>query len=75
MKLADWIAREKLSRADVAKRLAVSPPYVTMLCGDEPNWPGRDLMVRIRSLTGDEVTESDFMPSKDAADERAGVAA
>lgn len=64
MTLAEWIEREGVQRSVVAEALGVSPSYVTNLCSGQPNWPGRELMVRIRDLTKGAVTADDFMPSK-----------
>lgn len=62
MTLAEWIDRSEMSRTSVAEALGVSPAYVTNLCSPQANWPGRDLMVRIRELTKGEVTANDFLP-------------
>lgn len=62
MKLADWIEREGIKRKDVAEALSVSPSYVTMLCSETPNWPGRDLIGRINELTSGAVSANDFLP-------------
>jgi transcriptional regulator with XRE-family HTH domain len=72
MTLAEWIELRGMARSAVAEALGVSPAYVTNLCSPQANWPGRDLMVRIRDMTGGDVTANDFLPP--VSDETADVA-
>lgn len=67
MKLAAWIDANDKTRKEVADFLKVSPPYVTNLCSETPNWPSRDVMARLVELTRGEVTATDFLPVQEDA--------
>lgn len=60
MRLADWIEREGLARAEVARKLGLSAGYVTDLCADRC-WPGKETALKIVHLTGGDVSADDFL--------------
>jgi transcriptional regulator with XRE-family HTH domain len=60
MKLAAYLEKKKMARAEFARRLAVPPSYVTMLCYDR-FWPGRKTMLRILEETEGKVTPNDLL--------------
>ena len=60
MKLSDWLDESDLTRAAFAKRIGVSPSYITLLCSDEPAWPGRPTIEVIHFTTRGKVTALDF---------------
>lgn len=61
-RLAKWLAATNTKKTDFAKAIGVVPSYVTLLCSDKPAWPGRDIAIRIREVTGGAVTPDAFMP-------------
>jgi hypothetical protein len=61
-RLNDWLEKTGTKRADFAKAIGVVPSYITLLCSDEPAWPGRDIATKIRDVTGGAVTADDFLP-------------
>ncbi len=63
MRLAEWIKASGITRTKVAEAIGVSPSYVTNLCSDEPNWPGRDIILKLDTLTDGAVTANDFLPT------------
>jgi hypothetical protein len=60
MLLRDWLRRERVKRIDFAKRVRISPSYLTDLCSGVA-WPGRDVAERVMRETGGEVTPLDFL--------------
>ena len=62
-KLDLWLSTRKIKRSAFAKAIGVSPPYVTLLCSDQPTWPGRDVATRIAEYTGGDITPNDFLAS------------
>lgn len=66
MKLIDWLAETGMGRSAFAKQIGVRPSYVTLLCSDEPSWPGREIATRIRDATNGAVTANDFLPPPSA---------
>jgi 3,4-dihydroxy 2-butanone 4-phosphate synthase/GTP cyclohydrolase II len=60
MLLRDWLRRERVKRIDFAKRVGISPSYLTDLCSGVA-WPGRDVADRVMQETGGEVTPVDFL--------------
>lgn len=71
MKLAKWLKEHHVKRSVFAEQIGVAPSYVTLLCSDEPGWPGRDVASRIREITNGAVTADDFLPPKPARSRRA----
>ncbi|MBV8473148.1 MAG: 3,4-dihydroxy-2-butanone-4-phosphate synthase [Hyphomicrobiales bacterium] len=61
MKLADWLMREGVKRADFARRIGVSPGAVTQICRDEGAWLSRETAHRILAETRGAVTPNDFL--------------
>lgn len=60
MQLSDWLAREKISKSEFARRLNVSPGAITGWC-DGSFWITKDNARRIFEETGGAVTPTDFM--------------
>ncbi len=61
MKLADWLKRNSVSRAEFARRIGVSPGAVTLICRDDGAWLSRETAERIVAETGGAVTPNDFL--------------
>ena len=61
MKLADWLARRGVKRAEFARRIGVSPGAVTLICRDEGAWLSRETAERIVVETQGAVTPNDFL--------------
>lgn len=61
MKLADWLAREKMTRVEFARRIGVTPGAVTQLCRDEGAWLSRETARLILEVTRGAVTPNDFI--------------
>ena len=60
MKLTDFLASEKMTRADFADRMGVHPVTVSKWCSGAMR-PGWSAMERIQALTAGRVTAQDFM--------------
>ncbi|HXZ18288.1 MAG TPA: 3,4-dihydroxy-2-butanone-4-phosphate synthase [Roseiarcus sp.] len=67
MKLADWLTRHRVSRAEFARRIGVSPGAVTLICRDEGAWLSRETAERIVAATRGAVTPNDFLLDQLAA--------
>ena len=63
MRLADWLRRNRVSRAEFARRLGVTPGAVTQICREEGAWLSRETAERIVAETGGAVTPNDFLSS------------
>ena len=61
MKLADWLMRSGVSRADFARRIGVSPGAVTQFCRGDGAWVSRGTAQRIMVETRGAVTPNDFL--------------
>ena len=61
MKLADWLTRAGVTRADFARRIGVSPGAVTQICRPEAAWVSRETAQRIVVETQGAVTPNDFL--------------
>ncbi|MDD3446158.1 MAG: 3,4-dihydroxy-2-butanone-4-phosphate synthase [Zavarzinia sp.] len=61
MKLTEWLAREGLTRMELARRLGVSPAAVTQLCNNEAPWLSRETAAELLRVTAGAVTPNDFM--------------
>ena len=61
MKLAEWLARNGVKRADFARRIGVSPGAVTQVCRDDGAWLSRETAQRIVAETRGAVTPNDFL--------------
>jgi 3,4-dihydroxy 2-butanone 4-phosphate synthase/GTP cyclohydrolase II len=61
MKLADWIASNRITRAAFAKRIGVSPGAVTQICNQRDAWVSRETAELIYRETGGAVTPNDFL--------------
>jgi 3,4-dihydroxy 2-butanone 4-phosphate synthase/GTP cyclohydrolase II len=61
-KLAQWLNADPkpMTKTAFAKRLEVTPGYVSQLCSDNPPWPGRDIVRKITSITKGAVTATDL---------------
>jgi hypothetical protein len=63
-RLNEWLANSGMKKIDFAKAIGVVPSYVTLLCSNEPVWPGRDVAAKIKEVTGGAVTADDFLPAE-----------
>jgi 3,4-dihydroxy 2-butanone 4-phosphate synthase/GTP cyclohydrolase II len=61
MKLAQWLAQNRVKRVDFARRLGVSPGAVTLICRTEGAWISRETAERIVAETRGAVTPNDFL--------------
>lgn len=61
MKLTDWLAREGLTRMELARRMGVSPAAVTQLCNNRAPWLSRDTAEMLLRVTDGAVTPNDFI--------------
>ena len=61
MKLGAWLARQRVSRADFARRIGVSPGAVTLICREGQAWVSRQTAERIVAETRGAVTPNDFL--------------
>jgi transcriptional regulator with XRE-family HTH domain len=60
MKLARWIEKQKITRAEFARRLGTFPSYISQATA--PGfWPGRKMMQKIYQLTDKKVGPMDFL--------------
>lgn len=61
-KLRDWFSRDPkpMSKVAFAKAIGTSAPYVSLLTGDNPPWPGREIARRIGEVTGGAVRPDDL---------------
>ena len=69
MKLAEWLARNGMSRVAFARRIGVTPGAVTQLCNNDHAWMSRDTATMIARETRGAVTPNDFLPSPAARQE------
>lgn len=60
MRLSDWLARERMSKSEFARRIGVSAASVTELCQGQ-QWLSRNTAKAIELATGGEVTAADFV--------------
>ena len=61
MKLDDWLRRNRVTRAEFARRIGVSPGAVTQICREDGAWLSRETAERIVAETGGDVTPNDFL--------------
>src|SRR5208282_3435107 len=61
MKLAEWLTRSGVKRADFARRIGVSPGAVTQMCREDGAWASRETAQRIFVETRGAVTPNDFL--------------
>ncbi len=61
MKLAQWLARNRVKRIDFARRIGVSPGAVTLICREDRAWLSRETAERIVAETRGAVTPNDFL--------------
>jgi 3,4-dihydroxy 2-butanone 4-phosphate synthase/GTP cyclohydrolase II len=61
MKLAEWLARNNISRADFARRINVSAGAVTLICREDGAWLSRETAERVFAETRGAVTPNDFL--------------
>jgi 3,4-dihydroxy 2-butanone 4-phosphate synthase/GTP cyclohydrolase II len=61
MKLAEWLTRNGVKRADFARRIGVSPGAVTQICREDGGWVSRETAQRILAETHGAVTPNDFL--------------
>ncbi len=61
MKLAEWLTRNGVKRADFARRIGVSPGAVTQICREDGAWVSRETAQRILAETRGAVTPNDFL--------------
>jgi DNA-binding transcriptional regulator YdaS (Cro superfamily) len=66
MKLTDFLASEKMTRADFACRIGVHPVTVSKWCSGAMR-PGWAAIERIQAVTEGRVTAQDFMAAPTAA--------
>src|SRR5918998_5206331 len=67
MKLAEWLARQNVSRVAFARRIGVTPGAVTQLCNNRAAWMSRETAELIARETRGAVTPNDFIPSAGGA--------
>lgn len=60
MHLEEYLKRRHLTRSEFARRIGVTPSYVTMLCSAD-FWPGKRLMLEILRETQGRVTPNDLL--------------
>jgi transcriptional regulator with XRE-family HTH domain len=60
MRLSRWIYEQQDSQRQIAVRLGISQPYLSMLCSDKRR-PSLTTLERIEELTEGEVTLRDFV--------------
>jgi len=63
MKLTHWLARNRISRQEFARRIGVTPGAITQLCNYEGVWLSRDTAEVILRETRGAVTPNDFISS------------
>ncbi|MDJ1157739.1 3,4-dihydroxy-2-butanone-4-phosphate synthase [Chelatococcus sp. SYSU_G07232] len=73
MKLADWLARNRMTRVEFARRLGMSPGAVTQLCNSDGAWLSRETAELILRETGGAVTPNDFIGAAAAGREEAAM--
>ncbi len=61
MKLDHWLKRNRVMRAEFARRIGVTPGAVTLICRNEGAWLSRETAERIVAETGGAVTPNDFL--------------
>jgi len=61
MKLADWLRRANIGRAEFARRIGVTPGAVTQFCREDGSWISRETAERIVAQTSGAVTPNDFL--------------
>jgi 3,4-dihydroxy 2-butanone 4-phosphate synthase / GTP cyclohydrolase II len=61
MKLGDWLKRNRVTRADFARRIGLSPGAVTLICREHGSWLSRETAHRIVAETQGAVTPNDFL--------------
>ena len=61
MKLAHWLAQNRVKRVDFARRIGVSAGAITQICRGERAWVSRDTAERIVAETAGAVTPNDFL--------------
>ena len=61
MKLAQWLAHNRVKRVDFARRIGVSPGAVTLICREDRAWVSRETAERIVAETRGAVTPNDFL--------------
>lgn len=65
MTLDDYLIGTKTLETEFAARVGISQAQVNRIRRGK-SWPTRDLLVRIREITGGAVTADDFMPAASA---------
>lgn len=66
MKLTEWLAKNRVSDADFAKRIGVSRQALWRYKAED-RLPKREILERIKTETGGEVCPADFFASPDNA--------
>ena len=62
MNIRQYLNVHKMTQADFASLIKVTPAYVSMLLRKEnPYWPGREVMQNIVDVTNGEVTADDLL--------------
>lgn len=61
MKLDDWLRRNKISRADFARRTGLSKGSISQICNENAAWVSRETAQLILRETGGAVTPTDFL--------------
>lgn len=67
MRLSEWLEISPMSKAELARKLEVTPGRVTQLLDAKPSWPGRKLALKLSEVTGGAVTANDFLPAEGEA--------
>ena len=69
MPLDAWLRQNGWPRAQLARALGISSGHVTDLCNNR-YWPSLSIVLKIRRLTGGEVTANDFLPEDKGPDDQ-----
>ena len=63
MKLDDWLKRNRITRADFARRTGLSKDSISQICNQDTAWVSRDTARLILRETGAAVTPNGFLES------------
>jgi 3,4-dihydroxy 2-butanone 4-phosphate synthase / GTP cyclohydrolase II len=73
MKLDAWLRQKRVTRAEFARRIGVTPGAVTLICREDGAWASRETAERIVAETGGAVTPNDFLKSAPGARDGAAM--
>ena len=61
MRLAEWLARHRVSRVEFARQLGLTPGAIAQLCNNQHAWMSRETAALIARETRGAVTPNDFL--------------